>query len=291
MVPQPCDIDITNYLQVSTNLSTCVTPVTQNRKVKKPLSVRRKGSPIAWKTTLKVDKLWSDEDDNSSSPTYSTRKIKPRSNLVKRVLVNDLSDDITEDSVPEDTKSKNNRVGNRNSTRKKSMKDVKTFPLVSDLSRNLDFDKSDVPAATEDVNKLIGKVENLKVDSQTSKRKRVKDKTQSTIIDHNAYANQAEELSDKLNDLMINEQTSDNADSLALTKNKKGNRLQIPEIIVIDDEEESNEIVGKQSIGSVSKLSVNETKTPKFFKHPRLSAKVVHSTRTTRSSVKKKEKQ
>lgn len=286
MVPQSCDIDITNYLPVPTDLKACVTPVAQNRNVKKSLSVRRKGSPITWKTTSKVNKMWNDdEDDNPStfSPPYSTRETKPRAKLVRRILVNDLSDDITEDSVQEDAKTRNHRTGNRNSTQKKLTQDIKTSLIASDLSRNLDFDMSDVPV-TE--NKLIDEVESLDVSETLKSAKNTK---RLTTINYNANANQ--ELFDKLSNLTIKEKTSDNADSLTLTEIEKGIKgLQIPKISVINDEEKSNEIAGKQSAQNASKLSANKTETTrKFFKHTRLNTKFeVYSTRTTRSSVRKK---
>lgn len=82
MVPQSHDIDVSDYATVPITQSICVTPSAQNH-ARKPRSVRRRRSPIAFKIT-KVDMIWSDdEDDSSSSPStvQSTKKSKSRGKL------------------------------------------------------------------------------------------------------------------------------------------------------------------------------------------------------------------
>lgn len=171
--------------------------------------------------------IWSDdEDDNSLSPPLiirrSTRKSKLQDTklITRKNLEEDLSDDDSmKDSVPKKTKSKH--VLNENEdTQRKSMKDImiKVTPLVPDISQTLMdlIDKSDASATTENIDKLVEKVKNLKINSSaTSRRKNFNDETKLTAVDYNKNVNRAVEL---LKNLAINENTDENIDLFTPTK-------------------------------------------------------------------------
>jgi len=125
MVPQSHDINVNDYDTVPTIQNVCVTPSTQ-KYAKKPLSVRRRRSPVALKIT-KINMIWSDdEEDNSLSPSteHSTKKFKLREKLVKRKILEEyLSDDAnssTEDSILEETKLKNYQITVSEKTKSRS---------------------------------------------------------------------------------------------------------------------------------------------------------------------------
>ncbi|XP_029167569.1 uncharacterized protein LOC114938017 isoform X2 [Nylanderia fulva] len=225
IVPQPYNIDVSSYAEVLTNSNVCVTPSVQNR-AKKPLSIRRKKTPRALKIT-KINMIWSDdEDDDSLSPpliTRSTRKFKLQdTKLTRKNLEKDLSDDVnpTKDSALKKTKSKHDLNENEDGTQRKLMKDIMSeiSPLVPDISQKLMvlLDKSDEPATMENIDKLIEKVENLKINSTTtSRRKTFNDKTKLTAVDYNKNVNRAIEL---LKNLEINKKTDENIHLFTPTK-------------------------------------------------------------------------
>ncbi|XP_072750211.1 uncharacterized protein [Anoplolepis gracilipes] len=273
-VPQSHDIDITSYARASTTLNVCVTPTVQNRP-KKPLSIRRKRSPVALKIA-KININWSDdEDDNSFSPpltTCSARKAKfPGAKLVTRKILKDLSDNVNsnmKDSVPKKAESEHELNGNEDNTQRKSIKDImiKVAPLVSDISEtltNLTNDKSDVPATMENIDKLIENVKSLKINSSTS-RKNFKDKTKLTAVDHNKHVNQAVEL---LKNVAVNEKANGNIDPFTPTKDDKQTQDQNN----TPHERKFFKTGLLQKHKENAKLSVNET----------------HNIRTTRSSLRR----
>ncbi|XP_050458149.1 uncharacterized protein LOC126854970 isoform X1 [Cataglyphis hispanica] len=218
-VPQPHDIDITRYTRARINSSdVCVTPSVQNHP-KKPLSIRRKRSPIALKIA-KININWSDdEDDDSLSPpltTRLTRKSKfPGAKLVTRKILEDLSDNDNSDiQVSKKTESEHDLNGDGNNTQKKSIKDImiKVAPLVPDISETLMdlIEKSDVSATN--IDELIEKVESLKINSSRMPRtKNFKDKTKLTIVDYNKNV-------DRTIELLKNVTTNENIDSFMSTK-------------------------------------------------------------------------
>jgi len=116
MVPQSHDIDVNDYDAVPIIQNVCVTPSIQ-KYVKKPLSVRRKRSPVALKIT-KINMIWSDDedDDNLSSTEHLTKQFKSREKLVKRKILEEyLSDDTnssTEDSEETETELKETKLKN-----------------------------------------------------------------------------------------------------------------------------------------------------------------------------------
>jgi len=64
-VPQPHDIDIGDHAKIPIDPSVCVTPPVQNHRAKKPLSIRRRKSPVPLKIT-KINMIWSDDEDDDS---------------------------------------------------------------------------------------------------------------------------------------------------------------------------------------------------------------------------------
>lgn len=239
--------------------------------------------------------IWSDdEDDDSLSPpvTYSNRKSKLHTNLVKRkILEEDIADDLAslniENSVSKETKSENpNADRNADSTQRKSIRDImiKVTSSVPDISKNLMnlVDKSDLPATMENIDKLIENVENLKIKSKT-RRKSVKDTKQLTVADYNRNVNQAIEL---LKDLAIKEKADENIDSFMLTKPEKVDKLQDQKIPEIHNERKFFKTgLLKEKIGT---SLTNEHKTAR---NKLLINNEDHSTRTTRSSLRKSQKE
>lgn len=292
MVPQPHDIDISDHVKVPIDPSICVTPSAQDRRAKKPASVRRRKSPVALKLT-KINMIWSDdEDDDSLSPpaTYSNRKSKSCTNLVRRkILEEDLADDVAKLNI-EDSASKETKLENedRNSTQKESTKDImiKVTSLVPDISKSLMnlVDKTDLPATMENIDKLIENVENLKIKSKT--RKSIKDTKQLTVADYNKNIDQAIEL---LKDMAIKEKINENIDSSTLTKCEKVDKLQ--KVLTIHNEKKFFKTRRlKESIENAGTLT-NVPKTSRSRYSKLLLINEDHGTRTTRSSIRRCQKE
>ncbi|KMQ90949.1 hypothetical protein RF55_9237 [Lasius niger] len=277
-IPQPYDIDVTSYAEVPTNSNVCVTPSVQNHHSKKPLSIRRRRSPIALKIT-KINMVWSDdEDDDSSSPPLITRaarksKLQNAKLITRKILEEDLSDDVNsnmKDSVPIITKSEHDLNEDGDSTQRKSIKDImiKVAPLVPDISQTLMdlIDESNVPATMENIDELIEKVKSLKINSSTTlRRKNFSDKTKLTAVDYNKNVNRALEL---LKNIEINEK----ADETPFTPTKVDKQIQDLKTPHHEKKFFKTGIL-KQTIEN-AKLNINE----------------MHNTRTTRSSVRKAKK-
>lgn len=296
MVPQPHDIDISDHAKVPTDPSVCVTPSIQNHRAKKPVTIRRKKSPVALKIT-KINLIWSDdEDDDSFSPppaTYANGKSKSHTNLVSRkILEEDLADDVAnlniEDSVKE-TKLENSNE-DRNSTQKKSTKDImiKVTSLVPDISKSLMdlVNETNSPATTENIDKLIENVENLKIKSKT--RKRIKDTKQLTVADYNKNIDQAIEL---LKNMSIKEKTNENIDSSTLTKSEKvDDKLQNQKIPTIHNERKFFKRTLKERYVDVGTSLTNVPKNSRS-KYSKLLNNEDHGTRTTRSNIRRCQKE
>ncbi|KAL6257939.1 hypothetical protein P5V15_011538 [Pogonomyrmex californicus] len=300
MVPQSYDIDTNDYATIPNDPNVCVTPSVQNRRPKKPLSIRRRRSPKALKIT-KINMIWSDDedDDNTSPPpvTYSNKKLKSRTNLIRRkILEEDLTDDPvnlnTEDSMSKEIKSEN-LDEDKNNTHRKSIKDImiKVVSLVPDISQNLMnlVDKSDVPVTTENIDKLIEKVESLKINSKTTQRKRsVRDTKQLTVTDYNANINQAIEL---LKNMAIEEKPTECIDSLTPTKTEKINKLndqKTPE--TCNEKKFFKSKTPKESIDKAGPSLMNEHKNARN-KCPKLFINNEEYDRRTRSSLKRSQKE
>ncbi|XP_011860975.1 PREDICTED: uncharacterized protein LOC105558076 [Vollenhovia emeryi] len=300
VVPQPHDIDVSDHAKTSIDPSVCVTPSVQNRRAKRPASIRRRKSPIALKTKLnKINLIWSDdEDDDSLSPpaTYSNRKCKSYTNLVNRkILEEDLVDDINldvEDSVSKQTKLENANE-DRNSTQRKSTKDImievtSSVPDVSKSLMNL-VDKTNLPATTENIDKLIESIENLKIKSKT--RKSVRDTKQLTVADYNKNIDQAIEL---LKDMAIKERTSENIDSSTPTKLENIDKLQNHKVPNMHNERKffkTRTLKEKLEKSTSNTLLTNESKTSRSKCPKLLLNDEAVDTRTTRSSDRRCKKQ
>jgi len=203
-------------------------------------------------------------------------------------LEEELVDDAASLNIEDlkETKSKNLNE-DRNSTQRKSIRDImiNVTSLVPDISKNLMHlvDKSDLPATMENIDKLIESVESLKIKSKT-KRKSVKDTKQLTITDYNRNIDQAIEL---LKDMTINE--NKNIDSSMLIKSEKVDKLQDQKIPEISNEKKFFKTrILKERVGT---SSMNEHKNARN-KYPKLLVNNEdHSTRTTRSSLKRSQKE
>lgn len=295
MVPQPHDIDISDHVKVPIDPNVCVTPSAQNHRAKKPVSIRRRKSPVALKIT-KVNMIWSDdEDDDSLSPpaTYSNRKFKPRTNLVKRkILEEDLADDLAnlniKDSVSKETNLEDLNE-DRNSTQKKSIRDImiKVTSFVPDISKSLmNLIKTDLPATMDNIDKLIESVENLKIKSKT--RKSVKDTKQLTVADYNKNIDQAVEL---LKDMAIKEKKNENIDSSTLIKPETVDKLQKKTSEIHNEKKFFKTRTLRESIENAGTSLKNESKNAQS-KHAKLLLNSEnHGTRTTRSSIRKCQKE
>lgn len=212
--------------------------------------------------------------------------------MKRKILEEDLADDIAslniENSVSKETKSENLNA-DRNSTHRKSIRDImiKVTSSIPDISKNLMnlVDKSDLPATMENIDKLIENVENLKIKSKT-RRKTIKDTKQLTVADYNRNLNQAIEL---LKDIAIKEKSDENIDSSALTKPEKVDKLQDQKIPEIHNEK-------KFFKTRALKERIEEVGTSLTNKHTNTRNKLLvnnedHSTRMTRSSLRKSQKE
>lgn len=290
MVPQPHDIDISNHAKIPIDPSVCVTP-TQNPRVKKPGSVRRRKSPVALKIT-KVNMIWSDdEDDDSLSPPPPAKsnqpKSKSRTNLVRRkILEEDLADDIAnlniKDSASKETKLKNMNE-DRNSMQKKSIRDImiKVTSLVPDISEHLNLvDETNVPATMENIDKLIEDVENLKIKSKT--RKKIKDMNQLTDTTYNEKINQVIKFLKE-----IKENINENIDSSMPTNLEKVEKLQTQKTPSVHNEKKFFKTRSlKDEIENPGTSSTNESKNSRT-KYPNL---LLNENRSTRSSARRPQK-
>lgn len=294
MVPQPHDIDISDHAKIPIDPNVCVTP-SQNYRVKKPVSIRRRKSPVALKLT-KVNMIWSDdEDDDSLSPpaTHSNRKFKPRTNLVKRkILEEDLADDVAnlniEDSVSKETKLEDLNE-DRSNIQMKSIRDVmtKVTSVVPDISKSLmNLIETDSPATIDNIDKLIESVEKLKIKSKT--RKSVKDTKQLTAADYNKNIDQAIEL---LKDMAVKENKNENIDSSTLIKSETVDKLQkkIPEIHNEKKFFKTRSL--RECIEHAGTSLKNESKNTRSKHAKLLLNNEDHGTRTTRSSIRKCQKE
>lgn len=211
--------------------------------------------------------------------------------MKRKILEEDLADDIAslniENSVSKETKSENLNA-DRNSTHRKSIRDImiKVTSSIPDISKNLMnlVDKSDLPATMENIDKLIENVENLKIKSKT-RRKTIKDTKQLTVADYNRNLNQAIEL---LKDIAIKEKSDENIDSSALTKPEKVDKLQ----------DQKTEIHNEKKFFKTRALKerIEEVGTSLTNKHTNTRNKLLvnnedHSTRMTRSSLRKSQKE
>lgn len=293
MVPQSYNIDISNYVKVSDH-NVCVTPLVSNCPPKQRTSIRRRRSPIALKLTEGSTSLNGDDADRNTPsllPVYSTIQLF-KSNIIsvrRRILDDDLSDRDTDDPVLEDTKSRNNNDDNNIQIEERSIRDimVKVALLIPDISQNLMdlVDKTYLPATFENIDKLIKKVEQLKISSTTNiRRKRIKNIRQLTTIDYNRGLNQAIEL---LKEIAINEKT------ITLIKTEKLNILQEQNTSEINDEKNSIRNTGilKKNTEYLNISSVNEVKTVRNRSTKSVVSNETCNTKTTRSSLRKSKKQ
>ncbi|KYM99371.1 hypothetical protein ALC62_09873 [Cyphomyrmex costatus] len=298
-VPQPHEINTTDHAKIPIDPSVCVTPSIQNHRAKKPLSLRRRKSPIALKIT-KINMIWSDdEDDDSVSPppppppvTYSNRKSKSRINLVKRkILEKDIEDDLANLNI-EDSKETKSENMNKDSTQRKTINDIITevaslVPDISNILVNL-VDKSDLPATKENVDKLIENVENLKIKSKI-RRTIVKDTKQPMTTDYNKNISKAIEL---LKDPTINGKTNENVDSSTSIKPEKADKLQDQKILEIPKENKFfKSRTPKERIGKADTPLTNKNKTVRNKSSQLPVNNEEHSTRTTRSSIRRSQKE
>jgi len=208
-------------------------------------------------------------------------------------LEEELVDDAASLNIEnlKETKSENLNE-DKNSTQRKSIRDImiNVTSLVPDISKNLMHlvDKADLPATMENIDKLIESVESLKIKSKT-RRKSVKDTKQLTITDYNRNVDQVIEL---LKDMTLNENTNKNIDSSTLIKSENVDKLQDQNTPEIPNEKKFFKTgILKESIKKVGTSSTNEHKNARN-KYPKLLGNNEdHSTRTTRSSFKRSQKE
>ncbi|XP_054002765.1 uncharacterized protein LOC128889288 isoform X1 [Hylaeus anthracinus] len=186
-VPDASDIDISKYLQTpKAEESICITPVVTNARKKKPINIRRVRTPPLLNLT-KVSMNFSDDEDNDSSLSSGHKRTRIHGKLTRRKI---LDEDYSE--VAAKTEEKNSCV---------SMRDIvnKIVPLVPDVSEHLckTVDDIDEPATNENVQKLIERMENLKLNI-TPQRKIWKTRNSSDC-------NKIDEAIALLKDLDVNE--------------------------------------------------------------------------------------
>ncbi|XP_071871187.1 uncharacterized protein isoform X2 [Bombus fervidus] len=179
-VPDASDIDISKYVQKSSiEGSICITPIINNTRVKKPITLRRNRTPPLLKLT-KVSMNFSDDEDTSSPPSRYKRT-RSHSRLTRRKIFDEEYSETINQTEQEtnqfkrslslqeliDTKQHNSNV---------SMKDIiKEIELLApEISEYLNetIDNVDELATSKNVQKLIKTVEDLKVNTTLQKNSR-----------------------------------------------------------------------------------------------------------------------
>ncbi|XP_043250248.1 uncharacterized protein LOC122396156 [Colletes gigas] len=218
-VPDTSDINISKYVQVSkVEESTCITPIVNNTRSKKPISLRRIRTPPLLKLT-KVSINFSDDEDNSSPPSRH-RRTRLRGKLTRRKLLDDKYSDDT-DKTEVETKESEKRSSSeelieiKKDVNNVSMKDIlnKIVSLVPDVSEYVykAVDNVDEPATSENVQNLIERIEDLKINGTSHKDvRKTRHKKQLTTSDCTKI-NQVIAL---FKDLDVNEQQENEKNSV-----------------------------------------------------------------------------
>lgn len=159
--------------------SICITPIINNTRVKKPITLRRNRTPPLLKLT-KVSMNFSDDEDTSSPPSRY-KKARSHSRLTRRKIFDEEYSETVNQSEQEtnqfkrslslqkliDTKQHNSNV---------SIKDVikKIELLAPEISEHLNetIDNVDELATSENVQKLIKIVEDFKMNTILQKNSR-----------------------------------------------------------------------------------------------------------------------
>ncbi|XP_076171229.1 uncharacterized protein LOC143148617 isoform X2 [Ptiloglossa arizonensis] len=218
-VPESSNINISKYVQTfKTEETICFTPTINNiNRTKKPITLRRNRTPPLLKLT-KVSMNFSDDEDNNSSPPSGQRRTKLRSKLTKRKILDaEYSNSIG--ITKEETEQAQHRLLSeefidikKNNFNNISIMDIlnKVASLVPDVSEYLfkAVDKVDEPATNKNIQKLIKRIEDLKMNALSQKDfRKTRHLKQITMNDCNKF-NQVIAL---FKDLAVNEQ-KDNID-------------------------------------------------------------------------------
>ncbi|XP_043509177.1 uncharacterized protein LOC122528276 [Frieseomelitta varia] len=178
-VPDPFDIDISKYMQKSnTESNICITPTINNTRSKKPVTLQRNRTPPLLKLT-KVSINFSDDEDTSSPPSRYGRT-RSHSKLIKRKILNEEYSETVSHTEQETNQSKSSfslqeLIDTKEHNPNISIKDIikKVELLAPDISEHLyKVDNIDEPATTENVQKLIDLMKDLKVNAISQKNPR-----------------------------------------------------------------------------------------------------------------------
>ncbi|KZC13364.1 hypothetical protein WN55_05962 [Dufourea novaeangliae] len=175
------DINLTKYIQESKTEDTiCVTPTTNNSRTKKPITLKRNRTPPLLKLN-KVSMNFSDDEDNTSSSTYGYRRTRSRSKLTRRKIFDEEDTSNTSKALEDINEPRKVLLQepvnlNEENISNISMNDVinKITSLVPDVSEYLleAVDKLEDPVTSNNMQQLIKKIEDLKLNATTQKNVR-----------------------------------------------------------------------------------------------------------------------
>ncbi|OAD58970.1 hypothetical protein WN48_09930 [Eufriesea mexicana] len=175
-IPDASDINISKYVQQSNiEESICVTPITNNIRAKKPITLRRNRTPPLLKLT-KISMNFSDDEETSSSPP-GYRRTRSHTRLTRRKILDDEYSDTVNKIKQETEQSKNSlslqELIDVECISNVSIKDIieKIALLAPDISDHLCkiLDNIDKPATTKNIQKLINTIKDLKVNTISQK--------------------------------------------------------------------------------------------------------------------------
>nr|XP_033329554.1 uncharacterized protein LOC117222141 [Megalopta genalis] len=180
-VPDASDIDTTKYeLKVRTEDAICVTPIINNSQIQRPTTLKRIRNPPFLKLS-KVSMNFSDDSDDEdiSSPKSQHRGTRSRNKLTKRKIFNEENSDSvskTKEGTNESRSSSQKLKQQNENIDNVSMKDVvnkatSLVPNISDYLHNF-ADELEEPATNSNIQKLIKKIETLKINAMSQKATR-----------------------------------------------------------------------------------------------------------------------
>ncbi|XP_078039274.1 uncharacterized protein LOC144471269 [Augochlora pura] len=249
-VPDASDIDTTKYeLKVRTEDTICITPVINNSQIQRPTLKRIRNPPF-----LKLSKVSMNYNDDSDdevlfSPKSENRGTRSRNKLVKRKIFNEETSNSMDETEEETNESKSSLQKFKQQTENidnVSMKDIvnKVTSLVPNISDHLHnfVDELEEPATNSNIQKLVKKIEMLKVNATTQRATRTTRRSkQVTSIDSTKI--------DEVIALFKNLKTEERKDNSCLVSEIKTDRRR-------PSEENNIQIIGEINVGKNTRTRI-----------------------------------
>ncbi|XP_076293989.1 uncharacterized protein LOC143215605 [Lasioglossum baleicum] len=180
-VPNASNIDTLTYVETPKAEDTiCVTPTVNNIRTKKPTTVKQKRNPPLLKLN-KVSINFSDDEDDIFSPKSEYRRTRSHSKLTRRKIFSEEYSDDPNKTKEEINESRNSSSQELSKQQEENVHDVsikdmvnKVTSLVPGASEYLHkfADELEEPATSNNIQKLIKKIEALKVNAISQKATR-----------------------------------------------------------------------------------------------------------------------